>query len=118
MSDYTITAKYQSLSIDVVISLIKNQMSERNSISSISGVIYEITAVNEGNIVFKTKSRNRGETEIISFENIEIVLDILKGIELFNTSNPTLKMKIPNKVYKKRSPLFAILLATGVIIKT
>jgi len=117
MSDYIIAPMYQSLSINKIISSIKDEISKRNSINSISGVIYKITNVSDDNIVFKTKSRNNGKAEIISFENIKIVLEILKKIKNFNTSNPILKMKIPNKIHKKRSPLFAILLATNVIIR-
>ena len=117
MSNYTLNPNFIHLSNEKILDVIKNELRKTDTIKSISGIIYSITSVNYNSIEFTGKDRNKGLPEEIDYENIEAALIILKSLKVFNTNNTILKRNIPNKIYKKRSPIFAILLSAKVIIK-
>ena len=117
MNNYLINSKYSEKTNEQIIDIIKAKIRTSNSIESITGIIYKITFVNAQYIKYTGENRNNGNPEDILFGDIKSVLSILKVLKVFNTSNEKLKKEIPRKIYKKRSPLFAILLATGIVIK-
>ena len=83
-----------------------------SAIFSITGVQYEITGTSETQISYRAPSRNSGKPETISKEDVVTFVRICKNKSRFTTAS--VKNEIPSPVYRKRSPLFAILLASGV----
>ena len=92
---------------------IQQRLSRNEMIKSITGVPYMITSVNTLTISYTSPKRSSGvEEDLGKSDFIEIVL-LLQKQGVFNTSNS--KDSFPNKIKRKRSPTFAILIATGVI---
>jgi len=116
MNNYIINPKYIEKTDEQIIDVIKNEIRVDDNIFSITGVIYKITFADNQYIKYTGENRNNGNPEDISISNIKDVLVVLKKLKEFNTSNEKLKKEIPRKIYKKRSPLFAILLASKVIV--
>jgi len=117
MSNYKINLKFDDESNEQIVNFIKAEIRKNTEIKSITGIKYEITSVDTFHIEYIGENRNNGNTETISYENIKSVIKILKELKYFNTGNKILKSEIPNNIYKKRSPLFAILLAANIIAK-
>lgn len=75
---------------------------------------YTIHEITDDYISFSAPSRNNGEAESISYEDFTNTVSKLSKLGLFNTNTSKEAFK-GGKIYKKRSPLFAILTSCGVI---
>ena len=118
MSNFTINPKYITKTDDKIIEVIRKEINPGESIYSIKErKEYKIDRITSTYIKYTGKDRNKGKPEDISFENIKILLTTLKILKEFNTNSSILKEEIPRAIYKKRSPLFAILFAAEIIIK-
>jgi hypothetical protein len=58
--------------------------------------------------------QNCGQPEIITLDDFVTIIERLKVLKQFNTSSAKESFK-GTKIYKKRSPFFALLLSSGVI---
>jgi hypothetical protein len=116
MKSFVINPMYEEKTTEQLIDIIKAKIKINDSIKSITGIIYKITFVDIQYIHYTGKNRNKGNPEDISLSDIKLVLAILKTLETFNTSSERLKKELPRKIYKKRSPLFAILIATASLL--
>lgn len=94
----------QGLSKDVIIKSVKEK------------IPYTVNYVTKDEISFSAESRNNEEPEVISFNDFVTVVERLKGLEIFNTSSSKELFKA-TKIYRKRSPFFALLLSSNVIEK-
>ncbi len=92
----------QALSKGVVISSIKEKKT------------YTINYINHESISFSAPTRNNEDAEIINFDDFETVVDRLKLLGQFNTNTSKESFK-GTSLYRKRSPLFALLVGCGVI---
>ncbi|MCD4695963.1 MAG: hypothetical protein K8S16_06955 [Bacteroidales bacterium] len=118
MSNFTVNPKYITKTNDQIIEIIKEKLKDKKSIASTGQEKeYKIKSVSSTFIKYTGENRNSEKLENISFDNIKISLTILKKLKEFNTNSSTLKEEIPSAIYRKRSTLFAILLATNIIIK-
>lgn len=84
-------------------------------IISISGSkVYELVTIDERQIGYVSEDRNNQEEETIYKEDFITLLEVLKSQPCFSTSS--IKEYISGKIYKKRSPSFAILKFLEIII--
>ena len=63
------------------------------------------------------RSRKIPKTESFELKDIEMVIEIMKKLPVFNSDNVLLKEQIPSSLYQKRTPLFGILAQTEVIVE-
>ena len=75
---------------------------------------YTVHEINNNYISYSAPSRNSGEIESISYEDFVKTVSKLLEFETFNTNSSKEAFK-GGKIYKKRSPLFAILKSSGII---
>lgn len=95
--------------------IIKN-LAGKPSIKSILGVEYKLLAVNEHEIKYQVSSRNGGKPETIQRSELDVVFKRLSLLIDFNTDSAKEIFK-GARTYRKRSPVFAILLDSGCIEK-
>jgi len=118
MNDFTFNPKYITKTDDKIIEVIKNNINDLDSFKGIGlEKIYIIKFVGSSSIKYFGKDRNKGKPEEISFDDIKNTFRTLKSLSVFNTNTEILKEKIPNTIYHMRTPLFAILYETKIIIK-
>ncbi len=112
---YTFTSKCAIKSPEEIRAFIQNGLSNDVVIKSIKEKLpYTVHYINEEEISFSASTRNQGEPEIICFEDFIIIIQRLRQLREFNTSSAKESFK-GTKIYKKRSPFFALLLSSGVI---
>lgn len=75
---------------------------------------YNVKIIDNEKLSFTADTRKSGKPEIISKLDFTKVINELKTMDLFNTSSSRHIFK-ETKIYKKRSPMFALLLSAGVI---
>lgn len=111
--DYTFTQQNKGLASTKSWNEIGARIKSGAKIKSITGVEYTLQSVSDEKLVFSAASRNKGKSEEISKTDFLMVIEKLKKEKVFNTSSS--REYFPSKIYKKRSPLFAILLAASII---
>lgn len=111
--DYIFTKENKGLGSTEIWNKIGSNLKLGAKIKSIKGVEYTIQSVKDDKVGFSATSRNKGENEEIGKDDFLIVIEKLKKEREFNTSSS--REYFPSRIYKKRSPLFAILLATHII---
>ncbi|QEK50689.1 hypothetical protein FYC62_02670 [Pedobacter aquae] len=118
MDRYHFTVKCKDASPEKIWEFIQNGLSNDVIIKSIKDKVpYNINYITESEISFSVKTRNDGKPEIITLEDfIRIIIGLMK-METFNTSTSKPIFR-ESKVYRKRSPMFALLVSSGVIEKT
>ena len=115
---YHFTTKCNNKSALDIWQFIQNGLSNDVTIKSIKDKLpYTINYVTNGVISFSAPSRNDGEPEVIEYIDFAVVVERLKALEQFNTNTAKESFK-GTKVYKKRSPLFALLYSCAVIEKS
>ena len=99
-------------------SFIQNGLSNDVIIKSIGKdkIPYTVNYVTNDEISFSAQTRNNEEPDVIGFNDFVTVVERLKGLEIFNTSSGKESFK-GTKIYRKRSPFFALLLSSNVIEK-
>jgi hypothetical protein len=112
---YQFTAKCNGISANKIWAFIQNGLSTNVTIKSIKEQIpYNVNHVTQNQISFSAESRNGGEPEIINLDDFVTIIERLKVLKQFNTSSAKEYFK-GTRIYKKRSPFFALLLSSGVI---
>jgi hypothetical protein len=115
MMSYKFTEKVVNKSPQEMWAFIELGLSNDVIIKSIKDKIpYTVNYVTKDEINFSAETRNNEESEKIGFNDFVSVIDRLKKLELFNTSSSKELFK-GTKIYKKRSPFFALLLSSNVI---
>lgn len=66
-------------------------------------------------LYLKAESRNQGEEELISKNEFTTAFASIAKLPSINTN--LIKHVIPKSLYRKRSPLIAILYAAGILVK-
>ena len=95
---------------------ITKSLTSKSLILSITDIIYELLEVSNEGITYRARIRSAHEPETISKQNAIIVLQGLIKIGAFNTVN-TKSLFRQTKIYRQRSPIFATLIASGIIQK-
>lgn len=117
--NYTFTKQCRTLDAAKIWSFMQRGLSRDVIVQSIQQKIhYTIHEISNEYIRFSAPSRNDGEPETIFKEDFVIVVERLQKAGIFNTQ--TAKELFKGKgmqIYKKRSPLFSLLLAASVIEK-
>ena len=96
---------------------IQKSLAEKTFIMSITDVIYELIEVSEKGITYSAKSRSANAPETITKENAISILQGLIEQTTFNTDT-TKSLFRSTTIYRQRSPMFAILIASGIIEMT
>ena len=115
MANYSFEAKN---TIPIVLwERIKQGLNNDAIVKSIDQKIhYTVQEIDAYFISYSAPSRNNGAIERISYEDFVKIVSKLLEFETFNTSNTKEAFK-GGKIYKQRSPLFAILKSSGIIKK-
>jgi restriction endonuclease S subunit len=96
---------------------IQNGLSKNVTIKSVKDRLpYTVDYVREDVISFSAPTRNNTYSEVINRNDFESVIDKLKNMKSFNTNSAKECFK-GTRMYKKRSPFFALLLSSNVIEK-
>lgn len=90
-----------------------NDLKKKKSIFSIKGIEYELISVSNLEIGYQAQTRSQGKQESIFKNDFTEFLKSLKKKKIFNTSN--IKGEVSGTLYRKRSPVFAILLVAKII---
>jgi hypothetical protein len=116
MSNFTINPKYITKTDDRIIEVIKEKLGYKKSIKGTGqGKEYKIKNITSTSIKYSGEDRSGGGIEEISIKSIKESINKLKSLQSFNTNS--VKGIIPNDIYRKRTPLFAMLFAAEIIIK-
>ena len=78
--------------------------------------IYVIATVTDEVISYKGDDRSGGIPEDIDKTSFDVIVDGLKKMVMFNT-NSSKQLFNKAKIYKKRSPMFALLLTNEIIMR-
>ncbi|MXV14413.1 hypothetical protein [Hufsiella ginkgonis] len=113
MSGYKMNASATQLPESRLWDELSRKLAGTKSVTSVNGIIYKLENINNAEVSYSVESRNGGESEPISKEDFLSAISLLKKMRSFNTS--TIKPYFSGPLYKKRSPLFALLLAAGFI---
>lgn len=116
MADYTFTKDSTDLSSNEIWTKTNQSLKNGKVINSISNIPYSITDISTTSISYTGEDRSNGEPELISKECFIKVVEGLKKLGTFN-SNQSKSIFQQTKIYRKRSPMFAILLTTSLIEK-
>ena len=93
-----------------------NALSGKLTVKSINGIVYDLHQIGPHKIEYRAESRSAGEIESIKNEEFEILIGKLLAVDIFNTNTSKQAFR-DSKIYRQRSPVFAILLASEVIEK-
>ena len=85
---------------------------KNKSITSVSNITYKVR-VSGNTIYYQGGNRSGGEEEPLAKDDFIEAFDAIKKFDVINTS--TIKGKIPNAIYRKRTPFIAMLLSSGII---
>ena len=109
------TKKCQSLDAEKIWTFLQRGLSRDVIVQSIQQKIhYTIHEITTDHVSFSAPSRNEGIPETIFKEDFVIVVEKLQNLGIFNTQTAKDLFK-GTLIYRKRSPLFSILLAAGMI---
>ncbi len=115
--NYQFTKRCHNKSPEEIWQFLQHGLSNNVIIKSIKDELpYTVNYVTSLEISFSAASRNEGTPEIIRLEDFIIVINSLKDMKVFNTASAKEMFK-GTKIYKKRSPFFALLLSGNVIEK-
>jgi len=113
---YRLTDSYKDKTAEGLWTLIITGLEGKNIVvKSIAGKEYRIITVKEDGIKYQSPDRNNGAPESIRKKDVIDFLNVLLAEEEFHTKSIT--ESIPRSIYRKRSPVFAILLHTKIIEK-
>lgn len=90
-----------------------NDLKKKKSVFSIKDKEYKIISVSNLEFGYQAQSRNGGTPESIFKDDFIEFVKSLKKIKIFNTSNK--EGVVTGALYRKRSPVFAVLLAAKII---
>lgn len=113
--NYMFTKQCRNLGAEKIWSFLQRGLSKDVIVkSSQQKIHYTIHEISNEYISFSAPSRNEGEPETIFKEDFIIVVERLQKVGIFNTQTAKELFK-GTKIYRKRSPIFSILLSSGVI---
>ncbi|MBF5027576.1 hypothetical protein [Planobacterium oryzisoli] len=110
---YELSEKSSNLSSEKLWLKICGSLVDKAEIYSLTGKVYQLMDVSYAEIIYSSPSRNNGEPESILSEDCIAFLEILKQQNSFSTAS--IKELLPSVIYRKRSPLFAFLIAAGLM---
>lgn len=114
---YKFSEKASKLNPEEVWQFVENGLSNNVTIKSIGqGKVYTINYINNQEISLSASTRNAGNPEIITKADFLLAMGKLKNFTEFNTSIAKDAFK-GGKIYRKRSPIFALLQSSGFIVK-
>lgn len=106
---------YVSINGNEAWGIIVSYIDESQSFHSVSGIRYQAD-VQENLISYRGGSGDRGEKgESISRSDFVEAYDSIRVLPEINTS--AIKGRIPNSLYRKRTPLIGLLYSAGIIEK-
>ncbi len=112
---YQFTSITQNQSPEVIWEKAIKHLAFLESILSIKKVTYTLVNVNADMITYTGDNRSGGKTESIQKTDFIEAVTSLNALKNFTTA--TAKEILKSVLYRKRGPLFAILLETGIIEK-
>lgn len=116
--NYKFTQKCVGKSALDIWQFIQHGLSNDVTIRSIKDKLpYIINYVTNDAISFSAPTRNNGKPEVIPYIDFSVVVERIQAFKEFNTSTAKGSF-IGTKIYKKRSPFFALLYSSGVIEKS
>jgi hypothetical protein len=98
-------------------SFIIDKLNAHNDIYSIKNIKYEIVTYSSESITYRAPTRNGFHPETLPKQNIIDILTALQHAQRFDTANAKAIFNQAN-LYKKRSPVFALLLTLKLIEPT
>jgi hypothetical protein len=111
---YQFAARFKNVEATNLWQTIVSTLHSGTVIHSIKKVPYTIQQVNSSEISFTADTRSDGNAEIITRTEFDQVVLDLKALGRFNTSTSKPAF-LKTKLYKKRSPFFAMLLFINAI---
>ncbi len=113
--NYKFTQRCIDNSAEEIWQFFMDGLSKEVTIKSIKEKLhYTVNHINKDEISFSAPTRNNGKPESIPHVDFIKVIQRLKNVNTFNTSTSKELFK-QTKIYKKRSPFFALLLSSGII---
>ena len=104
--------EFCSLNSDEVWNLIAKYITEKKSFQSVTGISYDAGFSN--NIFYKGGTGKRStKGEEISKEDFIKTFNQIKSMQNVNTN--TIKGKIPNSLFRKRTPFIGLLYSVGIL---
>jgi hypothetical protein len=92
--------------------LVCNHIRDQKSITSVTKITYQ-ARVSGNTTYYKGGNRSGGDEEPMIKEDFVKAFDAIKNLDTINTY--TIKGKMPNALYRKRTPFIAMLLSAGII---
>jgi hypothetical protein len=118
MSNFTVNGKFITKPPSVITEAIREKLEGLKYFEGVgAGKKYEIQRVTPSQITYVGSQRSSGQSESFSLNEMEIAIEIMKKLPVFNTDNVLLKEQIPSSLYQKRTPFFGILLQAEVIVE-
>ncbi len=117
MSDFTFNPRYITKPDDFVIETLRSNLAGKGSFEGIGlEKQFNIKFVGSESIKYVGATRGKGKVEELTFIDIKNNLRTLRSLSKFNTGTEILKEKFTTSLFRQRANLFAVLLATEIII--
>jgi len=117
MSDFTFNPRFITKPDDFIIEAMRTSLTTMSSFEGIGlEKQFNIKFVGSESIKYVGVTRGKGKVEELAFIDIKNILRTLRSLSKFNTGTDILKEKFTTSLYRQRANLFAILLATEIII--
>lgn len=110
---YQVSKKSANLPSEKLWLKICGSLVDKTEIFSLTGKVYQLMDVSYDEIIYSSPTRNNGEPERILRADCITFLEILKQQDFFSTAS--IRELLPSAIYRKRSPLFAFLIAAGLM---
>jgi hypothetical protein len=117
MSDFTFNPRYITKPDDFVIEALRSNLAGKGSFEGIGlEKQFNIKFIGSESIKYVGATRGKGKVEELTFIDIKNNLRTLRSLSKFNTGTEILKEKFTTSLFRQRANLFAVLLATEIII--
>ena len=117
MSNFTFNPRYITKPDDFVIETLRSNLAGKGSFEGIGlEKQFNIKFVGSESIKYVGATRGKGKVEELTFIDIKNNLRTLRSLSKFNTGTEILKEKFTTSLFRQRANLFAVLLATEIII--
>jgi len=117
MSDFTFNPRYITKSDDFIIEALRTGLAEKGSFEGIGlEKQFNIKFIGSEAIKYVGVTRGKGKVEELAFIDIKNSLRTLRSLSKFSTGTEILKEKFTTSLFRQRANLFAVLLATEIII--
>lgn len=119
MANYTINKRYITKSADVIIELIKTKLTEDGFFvtSTGKGKKYTVRRISSTGISYVPADKVLDKSEVMDIEELKSAIEEMKKLPVFSTDAILLKERLPNTLYRKRTPLFGLLTYTEMLVE-